>query len=67
MSDLTVKRILDDDKLSQIADKIVSGKIDNILIVYRNIETNTISWDTTSHAYNALIGSIEMVRQLRQR
>ena len=61
---LTVEKILGEDDLKGIADKIVGGEIDNIILVYRDVKGRCIGWDTTIKDWASVFGEMDMANDL---
>ncbi len=64
MSGLTVNKLLDDDKLNDLAGKIVDGKHDNVIVIYRDKEKNKLCWDTNITSWVELFGTFEIAYKL---
>ena len=61
---VTVDKLLSEDDLNELADKIVSGDLDNIIVIYRDKASSKITWMTTIKEWSGIFGTIEMVRTL---
>ncbi len=61
---LTVGKILDKEQLKDLADKIVSEDIDNIILVYTDKQNKTVTYATTIKQWAIVFGSLEMVHHL---
>jgi len=61
---LTVRKLLDDDHLRELASKIVSEDMDNIVLIYRSKTDNILHWDTTIKDYPMLFGCLRMIDDL---
>ena len=61
---LTIKKLLDNDHLKQLADKIISEDIDSLIIIYRDKTDSNMHWDTTIDTYAELFGSLRMADDL---
>lgn len=60
---LTVQKILDKEELKDLADKIVSEDIDNIILIYHNVKDNKICYATTVKGWATIFGEMEMIHQ----
>lgn len=61
---VTVQKILDQEELKDIADKIVSEDIDNIILIYRDVKEKSVCWVTTIKQWATIFGSLEMIHEL---
>lgn len=61
---LTVAKLLHEDTLRALAEKIISEDIDNIILIYRDKREKRISWETTISEWASVFGAMEMVKRL---
>lgn len=61
---ITITKLLNEDELKQIADNLVSGEIDNIIVIYRIKDTNSINWMSSISEWSRTIGEVVIAEMM---
>lgn len=61
---LTIDKLLSEDDLKALAETIVRGDIDNIILIYRDKEEHSIKWNTSVDNWATVFGIMAMVGML---
>ncbi len=61
---LTVQKILDGEELKDFAEMILSGEIDNLVLIYRNPKDGSVHWATNIKQWSMVFGSLDMAQVL---
>lgn len=61
---LTVQKILDGEELKDFAEMILSGGIDNLVLIYRSPKDNSVHWATNIKQWAMVFGSLDMAQVL---
>lgn len=59
-TNVSVSKILHDDNLRRVADKIISGDIERVVIIYRDKKDKRVDFDTTIDNYAEILGMMDI-------
>lgn len=62
MIDDSIDKILGKEQLKDLAELLVNGGAEDVLVIYKDKETDTLRWATTLDKWVAIIGTLEIGR-----